>query len=84
MTYWPLGLFKSEAIFAGTSPAQRLPMPSVQLVENSLADLLRHQRGGAVAVDAVSDIQIGLIQRQRLNQRRVTGEDFPDMNGASL
>ncbi len=51
----------------------------LEFVENRLADLFGHQRGRAVTVRAVGDIQIRFVERERFNQRGIAREYFPDM-----
>ncbi len=51
----------------------------VQFVGDRLADLLGDQRCRAIALRAVGHVEVGFIERQRLDQRSIAGEDFADM-----
>src|SRR5690606_19081263 len=48
------------------------------LVMDAGADLLRHQRSRATAAVDAAYVQIGLVERQRLDQRRVVAVDGKD------
>ena len=50
-----------------------------RLLEDSRANFLGRRRGGRQAAPVLRDIEIGLIQRQRLDQRRVIGKDRVDL-----
>ena len=45
---------------------------NAHLVADGVADGLRHQAGAALAVRLAAHVQVGFVQRQRLDQRGVT------------
>ena len=79
ITYCPFGLFISEAILAKLDRRDAGRRSEVQFVGDRLADLLGDQRRRAIALRAVGHVEIGFIERQRLDQRGVAGEDFADV-----
>ena len=56
----------------------------MQLLRNAAANFLGDARGATGKVRAVADIQIGLIQRQRLNQLGVIAKDGVNLPGGRL
>ena len=76
MTNRPSGFFQSEAILArnllGATPAEAVS----GLVADLAPDLLRRRGRGRQAGELVRHVEVGLVERQRLDQRRVPQEDL--------
>ncbi len=63
----------------GTCCRRRPPRRQAGVLEDAGANLLGGRRGGRQAAPVLRDIEIGLIERQRLDQRRVVGKDRVDL-----
>jgi hypothetical protein len=54
------------------------------LARISCADLLGDLRRQADSFQILGDVEIGLVERQGLDDRAIGGEDFPDLQGDGL
>ena len=80
MTNSPSGLRWSDASLA-SNLLYDTPAEAVSPVSrgDARADLPRDRGGGAEVAQRLRHVQIGLVERQRLDQRRVVGEDRVDL-----